>query len=117
VDIRILHLSDLHFAEKIEKDQNIVLSALAPCITSAAIGQIDLVIFSGDLAYSGSQIEFEKARTEFIDKVLAATNLSNERLIVCPGNHDIDRRIVRKYPYVETGLVNTLQSRLTSIAS
>ena len=71
----------------------------------------DLIIFSGDLVRTGSNEEFLASKNEFLNRLAESTNVSADRIIFCPGNHDIDRDIVRKLPYIETGLLQTLQTR------
>lgn len=57
-----------------------------------ANGQIDLVIFSGDLAFKGETDEFSSIETELLElwKVFSDTG-SNPRLFIVPGNHDLCR--------------------------
>ena len=53
--------------------------------------QVDFIIFSGDLAFSGKAEEYEAAKTYLFEPVLKATSLSRESLFIVPGNHDLDR--------------------------
>jgi predicted MPP superfamily phosphohydrolase len=55
------------------------------------LGKLDFVFFTGDLANRGARDEYAAARTEFLDKVVAAANIAPDRLFLVPGNHDVDR--------------------------
>jgi 3',5'-cyclic AMP phosphodiesterase CpdA len=50
-----------------------------------------IVVASGDLAEWGLPGEFEQAR-EFLDRVAQHLELGHERIIIVPGNHDINRK-------------------------
>ena len=110
-DLRILHLSDIHYPGKSEADIKIVLGALI-----ARLGLIerkpDIAIFSGDLVYRGSEkSQFVAAKKHFLDQVRLACGLDETKLFLCPGNHDINRPVVEKSGYIETGLLKTLTDR------
>jgi predicted MPP superfamily phosphohydrolase len=110
--LKILHLSDMHYPGKSPEDMKIVLDALLKRLHPQTFGKPDIVIFSGDLVYQGSNTgQFSDSHKEFLDKVLAECELTNDRLFICPGNHDIDKGIVDKYDYIESGLLQTLQDR------
>ena len=89
--IQWLHLSDFHFNLGQSYDANIVLEALLrdlPSIGSEFL-PVDLVFVTGDIAFSGNQEEYELA-AEFFDKLLSKLSVSQDRLYVVPGNHDVD---------------------------
>lgn len=95
--IRALHLSDLHFnVKKNDHDQGEVLAALCRDIAERARPSeekaIDLVFFTGDLIGRGNYSDDyqEKISSAFIDPLIVATNLSKEKIILCPGNHDVE---------------------------
>ncbi|MGH8459743.1 MAG: metallophosphoesterase family protein, partial [Nevskiales bacterium] len=50
----------------------------------------DLVIASGDLAELGKKKEFDDV-LEFFGLLTAALDLPRERVVIVPGNHDINR--------------------------
>jgi 3',5'-cyclic AMP phosphodiesterase CpdA len=90
-----LHLTDLHFraGELYKWDQDIVLSALMNDVRERIKSdglRPDLILVSGDIAFSGLPQEYDLAR-QFFDELLKVTSLSKERLLVVPGNHDVDR--------------------------
>ncbi len=96
--LRILHVSDLHgvdpAADRDPWGRALVLGEeweknLAEI---AAGGRIDLVCFTGDLAFSGCEAEYA-ALTPFVDALLARVGVPRERLFVVPGNHDAARNV------------------------
>src|SRR5207249_2251233 len=52
---------------------------------------IDLVVMSGDLAFSGSADEFASAEATLLKPLLEVVQLPRSRLVLVPGNHDVDR--------------------------
>lgn len=88
--VRLLHLSDLHFC--IEDDPNHRLQPLLADLSDNAddFGRksIDLLAITGDLTYSATAGEFEKVH-QFINLLLQHLNLSPDRCIIVPGNHDL----------------------------
>jgi 3',5'-cyclic AMP phosphodiesterase CpdA len=60
------------------------------------ISAVDLVVVSGDIAEQGLRSEFDQAR-EFLDDVCAATGLDYDRVVVVPGNHDVNWALSESY--------------------
>jgi len=91
--MNILHLTDLHYnSESYEKfTQHNMMEKLLIYITGLN-KKIDLVIFSGDLVFKGNDFhDFESARAEFLEKLCEKLNITENEIILCPGNHDMDR--------------------------
>jgi hypothetical protein len=58
----------------------------------------DVVAISGDLGWKGSEQDYDQAK-QFITHLLYTTGLSFDDLVVCAGNHDVDRHSsIRFYP-------------------
>lgn len=110
--ITILHISDLHWTDAKKGDMRIVLDGLAEDIVRVRDQYSivpDLVMFSGDLVLAGEDREsFKLAEKELFDRVMSAANLNDRRRFIVPGNHDIQRKLVRDNEYVENGLRGTL---------
>jgi len=90
-----LHLSDWH-QKGPDFDRTVVRDKLIQDIQNRKnihpdLGKIDFIVFSGDLAYHGKKEEFESAWQLFLEPVLKAANVSKDRLVIVPGNHDLDR--------------------------
>lgn len=98
MELRIAHLSDIHFRydpERIGHDSNEsmredVIEDLEKLVKE--FGPLHAVVVSGDIAFSGKPDEFKLAR-EWFYRLLDRTNSTGAKIIVCPGNHDIDRGV------------------------
>ncbi|TVR78611.1 MAG: hypothetical protein EA405_14170 [Rhodospirillales bacterium] len=91
--IRILHLSDIHFKQDKAWDADPVLRALCGFIErEVAEGLVpDLVAITGDIAFAGIAEEYALAR-KWLDTLWPKlNNLPRDRLLLVPGNHDVDR--------------------------
>jgi len=91
-----LHISDLHFSTKDSHDSNFVTGPLLKDISRFIERKIipDFIIVSGDIASSGQTKEYKKART-FFQELLEITNVDLKHLILVPGNHDVDRNVIK----------------------
>lgn len=93
--IRILHFSDFHLNKNHEEHAEKLLSNMLKAI-KANNKPIDLVIFSGDMidqggkSYGDISVAFERFKEIVIDKICDQLNISSERFVFTPGNHDID---------------------------
>jgi predicted phosphodiesterase len=114
-----LHLSDLHFRadERSAWDADIVLRELLKDVRARLEEGLrpDLILVSGDIAYSGQPAEYELARA-FFDDLLAAVDLPPERLFLVPGNHDVDRDLV-SFPAEATAGMLTDRDRTNQVLS
>lgn len=94
-----LHLSDLHCKGEADYDSNIVLDALWEDIKrrqeiDPALTTLNFACLTGDLAYSGTEKEYQFIKTKVLPDLLDTTGLDKTKLFVVPGNHDIDRNEV-----------------------
>jgi ppGpp synthetase/RelA/SpoT-type nucleotidyltranferase len=86
--LNILHVSDVHFGMKDDfGEQGRVAEALITAVHGDGL-KPDLCIFSGDLAFSGKAEEF-KTGGEWLSRLVRPE--WNSKLIIVPGNHDVDR--------------------------
>ncbi|CAB1063715.1 hypothetical protein D1BOALGB6SA_8499 [Olavius sp. associated proteobacterium Delta 1] len=94
--LEILHISDLHISTKDTFDQDTVLGALLDRIVADRQKDLqpEIVVVTGDIAKTGIKEEYTLAQT-FFKKLLAALELSPERLFIVPGNHDVNRKAYR----------------------
>ena len=107
--VRVLHLSDFHFNPQRRWDSDPVLTGL-----TRAIGQLvsdglapDVVAVTGDVADQGRAEDYQQAR-QWIDTGLLKTlptDFPRDRILVVPGNHDVDRAAVKT---AAQGVQNTL---------
>jgi predicted MPP superfamily phosphohydrolase len=111
--VTILHVSDLHWSGAQETDTKLVVEALFADLRLLRDKGIapDIVVFSGDLAQSGeSKEQLLAGFNQFLSPLLETLGLERNRLVVCPGNHDIARSVVRGSQIVEAGLAQKLKS-------
>jgi hypothetical protein len=91
----ILHLSDVHFGcDKSESARALRQLALNG-ITSAILKlepewRPSIVCLSGDVAYRGKSSEYEEA-AKWLEKLLGELSIPPDHILICAGNHDIDR--------------------------
>ncbi|MBI4747749.1 MAG: metallophosphoesterase [Acidobacteria bacterium] len=93
--IRIFHISDFHQKPSDDWRRRRVLGKEWEDNLSKIVADgkpVDLVCFTGDLAFSGQPAEYEKA-SEFLDLTLTRLKVPPERFFVVPGNHDVDRTV------------------------
>jgi predicted MPP superfamily phosphohydrolase len=108
--VRVLHISDLHASAGLASDQRILINGLLEDAKEQHRSKpFDLVVFTGDLAATGLAVEFELAEHALLRPLCAALDLAVERLVLVPGNHDIDRQDVKDF--VERGLKEQLVDR------
>jgi hypothetical protein len=97
--INILHLSDLHFG--IEPSPEIAPTAIAQrknvldgLLSALSLLELEwkpnIAIISGDIGWKGKKEDYGQAKLWLIN-LLKSINLPQDNLILCPGNHDIDR--------------------------
>ncbi len=102
---RILHLSDVHLSEGIVRAVSRRVEVLvALCLDR--LMPINMVVFTGDAAYSGKRAEFGLFKTHFVEPLIQHLNLDLRDLIIVPGNHDVDRVLINQ----------TVQMGLTAMA-
>ena len=96
--VRVLHLSDTHFSTK-RWHSDLLLKHLATDIetfTTNAEWFPDLIVWTGDIAMEGKREQFRLADEWLTQRILPMLRLSAERVVVVPGNHDVDRAHVTR---------------------
>lgn len=96
-EINILHISDLHFGMESEKDEtkkaqrDNALKEMIKTLSNLKDGdRPHIVVISGDIAWQGKESAYSIAN-EWISNLLNVLNVGKENLVVCAGNHDINR--------------------------
>lgn len=100
--MKLLVISDLHigkrartrelcpYAEGNEKDEKLVSSFLTYIQEYIADnGLFDYLILPGDITHQSNLIEYQCGQ-KFLEQVLSQINLSKDKVIFVPGNHDVD---------------------------
>lgn len=91
---RILHLSDLHVrTDTVWSTAPILSDAKRLILDQANRENVDVVVFTGDIAFSGKEAEYKIAGDWLDDLCLQPTglNLDPKGVVFVPGNHDVDR--------------------------
>jgi len=107
-EIKILHLSDLHYDSSKPKDTQIILDALWEDLEN--FKGIDFILFSGDLVKVGDKKDdFETAYQVFIKPLLEKTKLDESNFFIVPGNHDIQMSKIKIV--IEKGMREVITDR------
>lgn len=112
--IRLLHISDIHFAgywdgapgadyEVAVRDK--MLSDFG--YMREQLGAMDGILLVGDVANWGKPAEYAKA-VQFLDAAAELVGCPPERIVCVPGNHDVDR-------YLQTPTHGLLRRHLRSV--
>ena len=88
--MRWLHLSDLHIGHN-DETQRVAMKELVSAIGSAASNRdLDLVLMTGDLAFSGVSEEYATFKKVLLDPLRSLPIARNAKILSVPGNHDLD---------------------------
>lgn len=94
--INIVHLSDLHISSNeeptFERTRNNLIEDIHTVIKSNELN-IDVVTMTGDTIDKANIKAYDKAE-KFYSKLFKKLNLSADRLIMVPGNHDVPRKTI-----------------------
>ena len=102
--MNILHISDFHYCEE-NLIYERVISAIINSIKKEKVS-LDCALFTGDLVFYGNRkSDFAKAQEVLFDRLSNELGIKKHNIIMCPGNHDIDRTSI--YPTAENSF-NTL---------
>lgn len=99
--VTILHISDMQFGryhrfgEGVESLASHLIYDLRDVI-GRQVPHIDLILISGDIAERGLADEYEQARA-FIDQLCEFAGLTGDRVVVVPGNHDVNWDLSHAY--------------------
>ncbi len=91
--IAIVHVSDFHAREEKSSEIQIRIKAFFADLDKQGI-KPDLVVVSGDIAFSGIPAEYDFAYNYFFEPLKKRFRVPSERIVICPGNHDIDRSTI-----------------------
>src|SRR5829696_409093 len=108
--MRMLHVSDLHVSPRDAIDRRAVIASfLRDVVAQNRDQQVEAVVVSGDIAFSGQAEEYRLAEEQFLDPLLELLSITRDRVVLAPGNHDINRDSID--PFTEAGLRQELQTR------
>jgi predicted MPP superfamily phosphohydrolase len=109
IGFRLLHLTDFHWIAKTAEDQKLVTRKLLEDVHSLTVDRkVGVIVFSGDLVCKGGQADdFQHAKNHLLDPIRDALALTDNDIVNCPGNHDVDRAAAT-VPFLETGVAAEL---------
>lgn len=89
--MRILHISDFHYLSKAKAEFDHVVEKMADSLKGQ--DKIDIIVFSGDLIHKDTSVAlFNEAANCLFTPIFEATGLNKDRLLLCPGNHDLSQK-------------------------
>jgi hypothetical protein len=98
----MLHISDIHFRspECLDQLTDPHTSIRTRMIRDLArqvevLGDVGAILVGGDIAFKADPAEYETART-WIAQLAQISGCPKERIFVIPGNHDVDRGLIKK---------------------
>ena len=88
--MKILHITDFHYSSDNKLMRDMIDSIINKIKESNH--KFDFILFTGDLVFSGTSNEnFKKACDVLLNRLAIELGFNKEYIIICPGNHDIDR--------------------------
>ena len=103
----LLHISDIHFRAPDCLDPNLdpdrpyrTLMLQDIRTRRAELETVGAILIGGDIAFKGAPEEYQTAM-DWILELAAAAGCPLQRIFVIPGNHDVDRAIIRNTPAVQ----------------
>jgi predicted MPP superfamily phosphohydrolase len=99
----ILHISDVHFGWEGESpsgkaERKVCLDSLLPLLSNLDTPwKPSIICLSGDIGWRGDTSDYSEAK-KWLDSLLKCCGLDYSRVIICVGNHDIDRKVAEKVP-------------------
>jgi predicted MPP superfamily phosphohydrolase len=97
----LLNVSDIHFHHPVcntpmDPDRPYRTRLIQDVRTRVReLGPVDAILVGGDIAYAGAPEEYTAAYA-WISDLAKTSGCDLERVFVIPGNHDVDRNVVRK---------------------
>ena len=86
--LNLLHISDIHLG-KISEAKKYKVQLENDLINELNISSLDYIVISGDIADKSKQDDYDSAFL-FIDGIVRRFGLDASRVIVVPGNHDLN---------------------------
>lgn len=96
----LLNISDIHFrhpqcnngTDSNQPYRTLLMRDVSDLIPR--LGVVDAILVSGDIAFRGAPEEYDAA-FQWLKDLSSRAGCSLERIFVVPGNHDVDRSVIR----------------------
>jgi len=95
MNIRLLHVSDLHLKDASASQDLVTDSLLRQVQKLAATNPFDALFISGDLVYSGGESQFVAAKA-YVDRLIQVAQCPSDNVFIVPGNHDVSRNVIEE---------------------
>ena len=93
-----LHLSDIHFQPVVDTFNDALFRESLPDYLRAINPQCDTLILSGDYRYAPKKTQTNPEDVvNYIKLITSLLHINDKRVIMVPGNHDLDRSKTREY--------------------
>jgi len=93
-----LHLSDIHFQPVVDTFNDARFRESLPDYLKAINPQCDTLILSGDYRYAPKKTQTNPEDVvNYIKSITSLLHIDDNRVIMVPGNHDLDRSKTREY--------------------
>lgn len=87
-----LHLSDIHFQQAVDSFNDARIQETLPDYIANAGAQCDTVIISGDFRFAPKKAETSAGDAQnYIKKLTSSIGVKDDRVVLVPGNHDLER--------------------------
>ena len=113
--MNILHLSDIHFGrdrcittDSFSRKSEIMDKLISTLASMSDEMKPDLVLVTGDIAWTGKISEFDEAY-EWFQRLKENLGLDIGRFVFCPGNHDLNRKTATNFS--EENLCTSINGR------
>ena len=111
--LTFLHLSDIHFQNKIaggkfdlDIDLRNELERDAQKLCRDLNVDVDAILITGVIAFAGKAEEYQIAR-DWLDQLCKKVNCDfSEKIYVVPGNHDVDQDIIAESRGILTRIIH-----------
>ena len=88
--MRWLHLSDIHVGQPDQARSNAMQLLIQAISDHAGTEPLDLVLLTGDIAFSGQASEYQSFKDELLDPLQELDIAKHAHVVAVPGNHDLD---------------------------
>lgn len=92
MELRILHLSDLHFTQKNDEQDKKFKQLIETLVTQHKEKPFDYIFVTGDIIDKG-KTEYFSVALEYFNKLFNRLNFDGQNIFFVPGNHDLDFKI------------------------
>ena len=112
----ILHISDIHFRSPDCQDppndpEQPYRTALVNDVrTRAKDGAVDAIFVTGDIAFGGVPEEYAAALA-WLSNLAEAARCTLDKIFVVPGNHDVNRDLIKKSPATQNAQAFIAEAR------